>query len=87
MQHFAGMVAERVTTKVQAELEPPQPRYYTRQETADLLHITLPTLQRLTDDGRLQAHRAGRRVLYRADRIDEMITNGVKLKYLRKAER
>ena len=85
VQHFAGIVAERVTTKVQAEIEPPQPRYYTRQETAALLHITLPTLARLTDDGHLEAHRAGRRVLYRADKIDEMVNSGAKLKYLRRA--
>lgn len=84
VQHFAGIVAERVTTKVQAEIEPPQPRYYTRQETAALLHITLPTLARLTDDGRLDAHRAGRRVLYSADSIDEMVNNGTRVKYLRK---
>jgi len=55
--------------------KPPQPdSYITRQEAANILHITLPTLLKWSLDGRVQAYRIGRRVLYKKNEIEGAIT-------------
>ena len=85
MERFADVVAAKVTYKVQREITPPEPKFYNRRETAQLLCITLPTLQNLTADGRLTAKRVGRRVLYNAAEIDALVASGEKVKYIRRS--
>ena len=46
----------------------------TRQEAADILHTTLPTLHSWTLDGKIVGYRIGRRVLYKRNEIDQAIT-------------
>ena len=58
-----------------------EPKFYTRKETADLLHVTLPTLARLTKDGLIVSKRIGSRILYEADTIDEAVKKQVIFKY------
>lgn len=60
-----------------------EPKFYTRKETADLLHVTLPTLARLTKDGLIVAKRVGSRILYEADAIDEAVKDQIIFKYRR----
>ena len=53
---------------------PPQPEsYITRQEAADMLHITLPTLLAWTMAEKLKGYRIGRRVLYKKNEINEAV--------------
>ncbi|HUZ58677.1 MAG TPA: helix-turn-helix domain-containing protein [Hanamia sp.] len=53
----------------------PQPdSYITRQEAADILHITLPTLLTYTLDGKVKGYRIGRRVLYKKNEVEQAIT-------------
>ncbi|WP_019987544.1 helix-turn-helix domain-containing protein [Rudanella lutea] len=47
--------------------------FLTRDQAAEKLHITLPTLHAWTKSGRLVAHRIGRRVLYNEDELDQSI--------------
>jgi excisionase family DNA binding protein len=48
-------------------------KYFTRKETAKLLHISLPTLNEWTKDGTLTSYRIGTRVLYKPDEVMETV--------------
>ena len=60
-----------------------EPKFYTRKEAAEILHVTLPTLARITKDGLLISKRVGSRILYEADAIDEAVKKQVVFKYRR----
>ena len=49
-------------------------RYFTRKQTALLLHISLPTLNEWTKDGTLKSYRIGTRVLYKPDEVMETVS-------------
>lgn len=75
------VIAEKITDKVLTAIKPREPRYYSRAETAQFLHITLPTLARLTKEGLITAKKAGGRVLYEAEAIDEAVKENRVFKY------
>lgn len=57
-----------------------EPDYYTRQELADKLHVSLVTLQRWRDKGRLpEPVTIDGRVLYDKAEVRDMITSNRKL--------
>ena len=73
-----------VSQVLDERLKPQTPQIYlTKKEAAAKLRLSLPTLGRLTADGSLQGYRIGRRVLYRADEIDQALTQIDSLKYKR----
>lgn len=76
-------IVDRISERVLTETAKKEPKYYTRKETADLLHITLPTLARLTKDRLITCKRVGTRVLYEANAIDEAVKQQVVFKYRR----
>ena len=80
---FIGVIVDRVSERVLSATAKREPRFYSRKETADLLHVTLPTLARLTKDGLIVAKRVGSRILYEADAIDEAVKKQVVFKYRR----
>lgn len=47
--------------------------YATREEVAKALHISKPTLNQLTKEGKLLGYRIGGRVLYKWDEINEAL--------------
>lgn len=57
--------------------------FITRKEAADLLKISLPTLNKRTKDGNLSAYRIGSRVLYKRSEILESLNKVEPLKYRR----
>ena len=57
-------------------------QYLSRKETAAYLKITLPTLNSHTKSGKLTAYIIGRRVLYRADELEQSLRQ--KSKYISK---
>lgn len=57
-------------------------QYLSRKETAAYLKITLPTLNSHTKSGKLTAYLIGRRVLYRADELEQSLRQ--KSKYISK---
>jgi excisionase family DNA binding protein len=66
----------------------PQPekkkKYYTRKETADLLHISLVTLNDYTNKGKLTSYKfGGRRVLYSCDEVEATLKQVEPIKYRR----
>lgn len=80
---FIEAIADKVTERVLQATAHNDPRYYTRAETAAILHITLPTLHRLTKDGLIKSKRIKGRVLYDSDAIDEAVKRGTAFKYKR----
>jgi len=58
--------------------------YLTRKELANLLRITLPTLNNYTKQNIIQGHRIGRRVLYKKNEVEGMLQVINSTKYKRK---
>jgi len=58
-------------------------KYLTRKEVAELLSISLPTLNEYTKTGKLKGFRIGGRVLYCANEIQNSLTEIEALKYRR----
>lgn len=65
------------------KLEPKKVTYLTRQQAAELLHITLPTLHEYTKAGVIQGSRIGTRVLYSEQAIQDAVKAIPVLKYKR----
>jgi excisionase family DNA binding protein len=64
-------------------LERTAPKYLTRREVADLLKISLPTLNDYTRTGRIKGHRIGSRVLYSEEEVTKAVKEIATVKYLR----
>lgn len=77
-------IAVRVADRLAEAMKPKEPKFYTRKETAQLLHVTLPTLARLTKEGMITAKKAGGRVLYEAEAIDAAVRENRTFKYKHK---
>ena len=74
-EQLREMISEIFTQKI-SDLQPHQeqtPKYLTRQETADLLHVSLVTLHQWNREGTLKPRRIGNRVLYRLSEIEETL--------------
>lgn len=83
-------IADRLAQKVVdvlATSAKKEPKFYSRKETAQLLHITLPTLARLTKDGLITAKKVGNRILYEAEAIDGAVKERKTFKYKRISNR
>lgn len=80
---FIDIIVERVSERVLTISEKKEPRYYSRKEVAQMLHVTLPTLARLTKDGLITAKRVGSRILYEAEAIDAAVKENRMFKYKR----
>lgn len=50
-----------------------EPRFYSRKEAAKKLQVTLPTLHTWTQEGRVNGHRVGSRVLYKEEDINNAL--------------
>lgn len=71
-QEIAGLNLERTA-----------PKYLTRREVADLLKISLPTLNDYTRTGRIKGHRIGSRVLYSEEEVTKAVKEIATVKYSR----
>ncbi len=70
-----NVIVERLAVKVKQLEKEKEPRFYTRKEAAELLHVTLPTLNEYTKQGRLKSKHINGRVLYDANEIDSAVEN------------
>ena len=77
------VIVEGVSERVISAVTQKKPKFYSRKETAQLLHVTLPTLARLTKDGLITAKKVGSRVLYEAEAIDAAVKENRMFKYKR----
>lgn len=64
LSQFREMVREEISHAPKPSTSAADLKYLSRQEVADLFKITLPTLKQWTREGKVKAHRIGRRVLY-----------------------
>lgn len=58
-------------------------KYYTRKEAAKRVRITMPTLDKYIQEGKIKAHRLGRRVLFSEEEIKKAIEEMPFIKYKR----
>ena len=58
-------------------------KYYTRKEAARRARITMPTLDKYIQEGKIKAHRLGRRVLFSEEDIRNAIEEMPFIKYKR----
>jgi excisionase family DNA binding protein len=70
-----GNVVEEKLKTLQLPLTKHEPKFYTREETAKILSVTLPTLHSYTKNGTIQGTRIGSRVLYRLSDIESALQN------------
>ena len=70
-----NVIVDRVAVKVKQLEKEKEPRFYSRKEAAELLHVTLPTLNNYSKQGRLKSKRINRHVLYDANEIDSAVEN------------
>lgn len=70
-------LVERIATRVKRLEEEKEPRYYSRKEVAELLHVTLPTLHAMVNAKALNPIKVGGRVLFDAQAVDEAMRAGV----------
>lgn len=80
---FIDIIVDRVSERVLSIATKKEPKFYSRKETAQLLHVTLPTLARLTRDGLITAKKVGSRILYEAEAIDAAVKENRMFKYKR----
>jgi excisionase family DNA binding protein len=71
-----------VSLAIEKRLQPDKPQsYITKQEVADKLRLSLATVKRMTTDGSLKGYRVGRRMLFKADEIEQSLKEIKSLKY------
>lgn len=58
-------------------------RQYTSQEVADILHVTMPTIDAMVKRGQIKCEKLGRRVLFNAIDIDAAIAGNKLYRYKR----
>ena len=84
-EYLKEIVREVLAEEVQ-KLIPQQnttQKYCTRKEAAKRARITLPTLDKYIQEGKIKAHRLGRRVLFSEEDINSAIEQMPSIKYKR----
>lgn len=77
-------VKEELQQQAAPATEPGDIPYLTRRETAEMLRVSLVTLNQWVSDGKIKAYKIGRRVLFRADEVAQAAQAVVPLKYRRR---
>lgn len=65
------------------EVIPKEKKFYTRQEVADKIRVSLPTIHSLVNSGKLICHKIGGRSLFDSEEIDRAIEEKRIFKYCR----
>lgn len=74
--HFTPEDLETLRGLIREELQamqPKEPKYLTREEAAQLLKITLPTLHSWAAKGLIRKSKIGNRVLFEEEELQRMI--------------
>ncbi len=82
IEQLATAIAEKLQPYILPKTleQPKEEEYKTRKETAEMLNISLPTLNQYTKRRILIGYRVGVRVLYKQSEIDSAL---VKMKFAR----
>lgn len=76
-------ITEVLEELVHKEEEKVKKRKYTRQEVADILHVSLPTIDAMVKRGQIKCEKLGRRVLFNAEDIDDAVAANKLYRYQR----
>ncbi len=80
-----GITLDQLLTRIEAlvekqineKIQKPEPlktsRHMSRNEVAEYLHISLPTLNEWTKLGWLRSYKMGNRVLYKSNEVDDSL--------------
>jgi hypothetical protein len=68
---------------VRIQNEPASPKYYTRDEVRQMLHISFPTLHGLMKKDAIKFIKVGKKTLFPQAELDAMIASGELRKYRR----
>lgn len=69
-EDLRGIIADEVR---RALAEKPAPRQYTREQVAEMLHVTLATLHNWVRQGRLHPVKVNGRVLFAEEEINNLL--------------
>ena len=64
-------------------VEPETPKYYSRKDVADILHISYPTLHGLMKKNAIKFIKVGKKTLFPQAELDAMVASGELRKYRR----
>ena len=64
-------------------VEPEAPKYYSRKDVADILHISYPTLHGLMKKNAIKFIKVGKKTLFPQAELDAMVASGELRKYRR----
>ncbi len=77
------IVSQAIADAVKEIDMPAAPEYLTREEAAKTLKISLPTLTKLTKEGRIRGYKIGRHIRYKSQELDMALQEITSLKYQR----
>ena len=72
---------EKVAQRTRQLIDEAKPRFYSRKEVAELLHVSLVTVHHMINAGVLQPEKVGKRTLFAAQVVDEGIKDGTLRKF------
>nr|WP_320117583.1 helix-turn-helix domain-containing protein [uncultured Marinifilum sp.] len=75
-ENLKELIRDVIREEVQTRKDEPtktETKFYSRGEVSSLLKLSLPTLNEYTKEGRIQAMRIGRRVLYSEQAVQEAL--------------
>lgn len=74
-EEFSSLLAEKVKDKIKGYFpDKEEADFLTRQQTAKLLKISLPTLHKWTKQGRLKSYKISGRVRYKRSEVSQSLT-------------
>ncbi|MEI2738122.1 MAG: helix-turn-helix domain-containing protein [Chitinophagaceae bacterium] len=76
LEKIGQIVDHKIGSMQRLSIEKQAKPYLTRREVAQMLDISLPTLNDWSKSGLLRSYKIGNRVLYRMNEIEEAITQG-----------
>jgi len=85
LQKFISDTIREEMQKIATQTPPPETEYITRNQTAQILGVSLPTLNDWTKRGLIIGYRIGTRVRYKKGEILEAVKQIQTLKYRRGA--
>ena len=85
MENFAEVVADKVVARMKDE-ETSRPKYYTRKELCEILHVTNPTVIEMVKRGEIRELKIGGRILYDVEEIDAAVKEKKIFRYKRRKD-
>ena len=83
LENPAETIADKVMARIKEE-DSNKPKYYTRKELCEILHVTNPTVIEMVKRGEILEKKIGGRILYDAAEIDEAVKEKTVFRYKRR---